>query len=90
MASKQEASPNNIEDQDPEPKVTESDVEATAVDELEISPADDKRVQRKVDRVVMSLAAAVYFMQYLDKRGLAFAAIFGMREDLNLKGQEYS
>lgn len=90
MASKQEAPPNNIEDQDPETKVNESDVEATAVDELEISPADDKRVQRKVDRVVMSLAAAVYFMQYLDKRGLAFAAIFGMREDLNLKGQEYS
>jgi ACS family allantoate permease-like MFS transporter len=90
MTSKHEVQPSSNEDQDVETKIIDTDVEATAVDELEISPADDKRVQRKVDRVVMSLAAAVYFMQYLDKRGLAFAAIFGMREDLNLQGQEYS
>jgi ACS family allantoate permease-like MFS transporter len=90
MTSKPEVQPGFNQDQDVETKVNDTDVEATAVDELEISPADDKRVQRKVDRVVMSLAAAVYFMQYLDKRGLAFAAIFGMREDLDLQGQEYS
>lgn len=69
---------------------TNVDTEAIAVDDGMITPEEDKRVQRKVDRVVMTLTAAVYFMQYLDKRGLAFAAIFGMREDLNLQGQEYS
>lgn len=65
-------------------------VDTQHADDQSISPQEDKRVQRKIDRVVMSMTAAVYFMQYLDKRGLAFAAIFGMREDLNLQGQEYS
>lgn len=67
-----------------------SNIDTEAVNDQAITPQEDKRVQRKIDRVVMTLTAAVYFMQYLDKRGLAFAAIFGMRQDLNLKGQEYS
>ncbi|OCF78449.1 hypothetical protein I204_00389 [Kwoniella mangroviensis CBS 8886] len=56
----------------------------------EIDPAAEKRVLWKIDRVIMPLAILVYFCQYLDKRGLAFAAIFGLKKDLNLKGQDYS
>ncbi|OCF58440.1 hypothetical protein L486_04473 [Kwoniella mangroviensis CBS 10435] len=56
----------------------------------EIDPAAEKRVLWKIDRVIMPLAILVYFCQYLDKRGLAFAAIFGRKKDLNLKGQDYS
>ncbi|WWC98755.1 hypothetical protein V866_005648 [Kwoniella sp. B9012] len=56
----------------------------------EIDPAVEKRVLWKIDRVIMPLAILVYFCQYLDKRGLAFAAIFGLKKDLNLKGQDYS
>lgn len=55
-----------------------------------VTPEDDARVRRKIDKTILPLASAVYFMQYLDKRGLAFAAIFGLREDLNLQGQDYS
>ena len=33
---------------------------------------------------------AVFFLQYLDKTSIGYAAIFGMRTDTHLKGQEYS
>lgn len=56
-------------------KASSFNIDTEAVDDSPISPQDDKRVQRKVDRVVMTLAAAVYFMQYLDKRGLAFVSM---------------
>lgn len=92
---------DDIEGKDP----TSTQIEP--VDDAPISSSGDKRVQRKIDRVVMTLTAAVYFMQYLDKRGLSFAgrshyfdtsitqltlrkAIFGMRTELGLQGQDYS
>lgn len=56
----------------------------------EIDPALDRRVRRKLDMVVMPLACLIYAMQYLDKRGISFAVIFGMQKELGLVGQEYS
>ncbi|TYJ55877.1 hypothetical protein B9479_003400 [Cryptococcus floricola] len=55
-----------------------------------ISEEDNKRVLRKIDLYILPLAALVYWCQYVDKRGLSFAAIFGLQTDLGLKGQEYS
>ncbi|KAM0555088.1 hypothetical protein ACHAPJ_006437 [Fusarium lateritium] len=56
----------------------------------EIDPEEEKRLVRKLDRVIMPLMAVVYFFQYLDKGSINYAAVFGLREDLNLTGGEFS
>ena len=73
-----------------EERKIDHDVSHDVVEPIEISEEDNKRVLRKIDCVVLPLASLVYFCQYLDKRGLSFAAIFGLQKDLNLKGQDYS
>ena len=73
-----------------EPKfdVVEDKIDEAEIDEID--PVLDRRVRRKLDMIVMPLACLVYAMQYLDKRGISFAVIFGMQKDLGLVGQEYS
>lgn len=56
----------------------------------EIDPAEEKALVRKLDRVIMPLMAAVYFFQYLDKGSINYAAIFGLKTDLKLTGEEFS
>ncbi|WWC58767.1 uncharacterized protein I303_101311 [Kwoniella dejecticola CBS 10117] len=73
-----------------EERKIDHDVSHDVVEPIEVSEEDNKRVLRKIDCVVLPLASLVYFCQYLDKRGLSFAAIFGLQKDLNLKGQDYS
>ncbi|WVW82486.1 hypothetical protein I302_104497 [Kwoniella bestiolae CBS 10118] len=73
-----------------EERKVEHEVSHEIAEPLEISEDDNKRVLRKIDCVVLPLASLVYFCQYLDKRGLSFAAIFGLQKDLGLKGQDYS
>ncbi|CAJ0539165.1 Ff.00g069160.m01.CDS01 [Fusarium sp. VM40] len=56
----------------------------------EIDPEEEKRLVRKLDRYIMPLMAVVYFFQYLDKNSINFAAVFGLREDLSLCGEQFS
>ncbi|KAH8653603.1 major facilitator superfamily domain-containing protein [Xylariales sp. PMI_506] len=56
----------------------------------QIDPAAEKRVVRKIDRVVLPLMCAVYFFQYLDKQAVGYAAVFGLQTDLHLTSDEYS
>ncbi|KAF4977773.1 hypothetical protein FZEAL_5739 [Fusarium zealandicum] len=56
----------------------------------EIDPEEEKRLVRKLDRVIMPLMALVYFFQYLDKNSINYAAVFGLRTDLKLTGEEFS
>ncbi|KAL4935044.1 hypothetical protein BDV06DRAFT_234748 [Aspergillus oleicola] len=58
--------------------------------QIQIDPAVEKRIVHKIDRVVLPLMCTVYFFQYLDKQAVGYAAIFGLREDLNLSSGEYS
>ncbi|KAL5340187.1 putative allantoate permease [Aspergillus crustosus] len=57
---------------------------------LQIDPGEEKRVLRKIDRVVLPLMCTVYFFQYLDKQAVGYAAVFGLQEDLHLSSNEYS
>ncbi|KAL3475692.1 MFS general substrate transporter [Aspergillus californicus] len=57
---------------------------------IHIDPAIEKRIVRKIDRVVLPLMCTVYFFQYLDKQAVGYAAVFGLREDLNLTSDQYS
>ncbi|KAJ5764585.1 MFS allantoate transporter [Penicillium manginii] len=55
-----------------------------------LSPEEDKRILRKLDMCLLPVMALSYLFQYLDKSALASTAIMGLREDLNLTGEEYS
>ena len=55
-----------------------------------ISPADEARLQRKIDFMILPYLAVCYAFFYIDKTTLSYAAIFGIRDDLNLVGTEYN
>ncbi|OLN86532.1 putative transporter C757.13-like protein 4 [Colletotrichum chlorophyti] len=55
-----------------------------------IDQAEEKRVLRKIDMRILPLLGICYFFYYVDKTTLSYAAIFGLKEGLNLKGEEYS
>lgn len=55
-----------------------------------VDPDEERRVVKKLDRVIMPLMALVYFFQYLDKQCINYASVFGLEDDLGLSGAEYS
>ncbi|KAM3419862.1 hypothetical protein BST61_g3191 [Cercospora zeina] len=55
-----------------------------------IDPIEEKRVVRKIDFMIIPYLAVCYAFFYIDKTTLSYAAIFGIREDLNLVGTQYS
>lgn len=57
---------------------------------IEVTPADNKRVLRHIDKVILPLMLTVYFLQALDKATLAYASVFGLIEDTGLHGDQYS
>ncbi|KAH7361857.1 major facilitator superfamily domain-containing protein [Plectosphaerella cucumerina] len=63
---------------------------ATPGTRIKITAEDDARVLRRIDMVVMPLMLAVYFLQGLDKATIAYSSIFGLIEDTNLKGDQFS
>ncbi|WVQ85371.1 hypothetical protein IAT38_007536 [Cryptococcus sp. DSM 104549] len=54
------------------------------------TPAEEKAVKRKMDRIVMPLLFASNLMSGTDKVLLGTAVTFGLKTDLNLIGQQYS
>lgn len=55
-----------------------------------ISPADERALQWKIDFMILPYLAVCYAFFYIDKTTLSYAAIFGIKDDLKLKGTEYS
>ncbi|KAF4955703.1 hypothetical protein FSARC_11789, partial [Fusarium sarcochroum] len=55
-----------------------------------IDPILEKRVRRKLDRRILPVLGICYFFYYVDKTTLSYAAIFGLKDDLSLQGDEYS
>lgn len=53
-------------------------------------PAEERRLVRKVDLMILPYIAVCYAFFYIDKTTLSYAAIFGIREDLNLQGADYN
>ncbi|RSH93490.1 hypothetical protein EHS25_007846 [Saitozyma podzolica] len=50
----------------------------------------DKKILFKIDTVVLTLVTLVATLEFLDKNGMAYAAVWGMRTDTDLVGQQYS
>lgn len=57
---------------------------------MDVDPAEMKKVVRKADWFIIPLIAVNYIFFYIDKTTLSYAALYGMREDLGLKGSEYN
>ncbi|KAM0194168.1 hypothetical protein ACHAPA_005151 [Fusarium lateritium] len=57
---------------------------------IAVSPADDARILRRIDLALLPLMLSVYFLQALDKATLSYASIFGLIDDTNLEGDQYS
>jgi hypothetical protein len=55
-----------------------------------LTAADNRRLLRKIDLVILPILLIVYFLQALDKATLAYASVFGLITDTNLQGEEYS
>ena len=54
------------------------------------SDADNKRILRKTDIWMLSLLCMVYFLQSADKGIIGLTAVYGLKEDAHLSGNEYS
>ncbi|KAI8656046.1 MFS domain-containing protein [Fusarium keratoplasticum] len=49
-----------------------------------------RRVLQKIDRTIIPLLFITYMLSFMDKIILSSAAVFGLREDNKLEGQQYS
>jgi hypothetical protein len=57
-----------------------------------VTSAENKRVLKKIDLIILPILLSVYFLQSLDKTTLSYASVFGLIEDANLdpNSQQYS
>ncbi|KAL1974725.1 hypothetical protein VTN31DRAFT_4929 [Thermomyces dupontii] len=60
------------------------------VDDEPIDPKEERRILWKIDLMILPYLAICYAFFYIDKTTLSYAAIFGIREDLNLTGTKYN
>lgn len=51
---------------------------------------EEQRLVRKIDLMILPYLAVCYAFFYIDKTTLSYAAIFGIREDLHLVGDQYN
>ncbi|THV00272.1 MFS general substrate transporter [Dendrothele bispora CBS 962.96] len=58
--------------------------------ESDYTEAEYRRILRKIDRYLLPLMWVAYGVQQADKTGLSTQALFGLREDTGLVGQQYS
>lgn len=54
------------------------------------SEADNKRILRKTDIWMLSLLCMVYFLQSADKGIIGLTAVYGLKTDAKLEGNDYS
>ncbi|KAJ9610560.1 hypothetical protein H2200_005337 [Cladophialophora chaetospira] len=57
---------------------------------IPVEPEEEKKLIRKIDLLILPLIGVCYAFFYIDKTTLSYAAIFGIRDDLNLHGTQYS
>ncbi|CAI7619475.1 unnamed protein product [Penicillium manginii] len=76
---------------DPEKKedVFRRDSDIVAISDT-YTAEEEKAVLRKIDMVILPFMCFVFFLQYLDKQSLSYAAVFGLIDDLNLTNSQYS
>ncbi|KAJ5557367.1 hypothetical protein N7513_002956 [Penicillium frequentans] len=66
------------------------DVDFGEVLETHATPQMERKVLWKLDLFLIPLMGFCYMLQYMDKLALSQATLFGLTEDLHLKGTEYN
>jgi ACS family allantoate permease-like MFS transporter len=56
----------------------------------DITAEETRALRWKLDLRLMPLLCLTYALQSIDKNTLSYAAVFGVREELDLKGTQYS
>jgi hypothetical protein len=64
--------------------------EVAEANQTELDPAEVKTVEKKLFWLIVPALFVDYIFYYVDKTTLSYAALFGIREDLNLTGADYS
>ncbi|KAF7544106.1 hypothetical protein G7Z17_g10213 [Cylindrodendrum hubeiense] len=49
-----------------------------------------KKILRKIDFTLLPAMCLIYLLSFLDKQTLNYAAAYGLKDDLNLEGDQYS
>jgi len=57
---------------------------------VHVSEQDDKRIRKKTDIHILTLLMVIYFLQIADKTIIGLTAVYGLRRDANLVGNQYS
>lgn len=55
---------------------------------IEIDEATDKRLKKMIDKRILVVMMITYLIQTIDKGGLAFSSIMGIKEDAHLQGNQ--
>ena len=55
-----------------------------------LDPEEEKKLVRRIDFMIIPYLAVCYAFFYIDKTTLSYAAIFGIQQDLDLVGTQYS
>jgi len=55
-----------------------------------IQDVNEKRIIHKVDRHILPLLFAAYFLQFMDKVVLNYANVMGLQRDLGMTGNQFS
>lgn len=57
---------------------------------IDYTEEEERQVVKKIDRYILPIMCMVFFCQYLDKQTLSYTAVFGLKTDLKLTGNQYS
>lgn len=71
-------------------KASHLDAEFTADDRIAVTDADDRRILRKTDLYVLPVLLWIYFLQILDKSVIGYSAVYGLKTNAHLVGNQYS
>lgn len=58
--------------------------------EGQVDPEIAKSIRWKIDMRLMPLLCLTYTLQAIDKNTISYAAVFGLRQEIGLKGTEFS
>ncbi|SCW04139.1 LAFE_0H06942g1_1 [Lachancea fermentati] len=58
--------------------------------ELQTDDSEYAPIRRKIDRWLLPVLCITYMLQFLDKLSLNYASAYSLKEDLGLKGNDYS
>ncbi|EOD47270.1 putative allantoate permease protein [Neofusicoccum parvum UCRNP2] len=66
------------------------DLAAKALTSGPVDPVVSKRVLHKLDMYILPFLCVTYALQFIDKTSLGYSSVYGIIDDNNLKGQDYS